>query len=120
MTVDNLIFIIPTLAGMCLGLFSVLIFKRSETSPRYFGVALLVSFLLILSFPIFTVIGTFRDLFGVVYTFVFLFGIAIVGNTVLLVYMLVVIGGIKKDSSELWQEIALLKSQIDQDESTDD
>ena len=112
MSVLTSVFIIPTVVGLALALFSFLMFKRAKISPRYFGLSLLVSMSLVLSFFIYAVITAVRDFFGVVYTFVFLFGIAIVGIIGLLVYILILIGSLKKEISELWQEIALMEGDV--------
>ena len=109
MSVLTSVFIIPTVVGLALALFSFLMFKRAKISPRYFGLSLLVSLTLVLSFAIYAVITAVRDFFGIVYTFVFLFGLAIVGIIGLLVYIVVLIGSLKKEISEIWQEIALME-----------
>lgn len=101
------VFIIPTVVGLVLAAFPYRMFRRDNISPKYFAISPLVSFTLVFSFFIFSIIGAIREFFSVVYTFVFLFGIAIMGIVALLVYLIVLVVNLRQEISYLWQEIAL-------------
>jgi hypothetical protein len=114
------VFILPIGVGVAAFFLSFVLFKQGGISPRYFAIALLLSVTLVFSPIIFNILEFVKQLFGIRFTFVLGFGIANVVTLSLLVYLLLVIGRLRNELVTLWQEIALLQSELDDSESPGD
>jgi hypothetical protein len=114
------IFVLPIGVGLAVFFLSFVLFKQGGISPRYFAIALLLSMALVFSPIIFNILEFVKQLFGIRFTFVLGFGIANVITLSLLVYLVLVIGRLRNEIVTLWQEIALVKSELDDSDLRND
>jgi hypothetical protein len=113
-------FAIPITMGLLMVIVSFVLFRRGKIPPKYFGIALVLSMILVTSVGIYSLIVGIRGVFSIVYAFVLAFGVGIVGIIFLLIYIVLLIGKLRKETNELWQEIALSRvEQGPQEESLD-
>ena len=105
------VFILPVGAGIATVIFSFVLFKSNSISSRYFAISLLFAGLLVISPVIFSLFEFIKDFFGIRFTFVLAFGVAIVGIILVIVYLLLIIGKLRNEIVTLWQEIALVESE---------
>jgi hypothetical protein len=110
------VFIIPILVGVATTVLSFVLFKRNSISARYFAIALLLSVAMALSPGIFYLLGLVKGVFGIQFTFVIAFGVVNIVVLVMLVYLLLIIGKLRNEITTLWQETALLKSELEDSE----
>lgn len=106
------VFLVPVLIGLGLLVGSLALFRREHLDPRNFAIAILLSILVILSPVVYGVLGIVSDLFGFVYTFVFGFGLAILFLMALVVYLILSIGVLREETETMWQEIALMQTEL--------
>jgi hypothetical protein len=107
------IFALPILFGVLMAVLSFGLFRRVGISSRYFAIALLLSMGLIASPLIFYVLEAVKQFFGIRFTFVIGFGLANTVVLVLLGYITLTIGKLRNEINHLWQEIALLRNEIE-------
>lgn len=116
----SLIFVLPIIVGILMAGLTFVLFKRGDIPPKFFAIALLLSLILVTSSPLYAVVATIRDLFGIVYSFVLVFGIAIVGIFAVLAYLFLLIGKLRNETNELWQEIALSRAEYNRHDDGED
>lgn len=108
------IFIIPVLVGIGFLAGSFVLFRRERLDPRNFAIAVVVSLLLVVSPGIYFILDAVKSLFGIVYTFVLAFGLAILLLITLVIYLVLVVGRLRDERDTLWQEVALMRSNIEE------
>jgi hypothetical protein len=107
------VFVLPVGVGIVTVLSTFALFKWGGIDSRYFAIALSISGILIFSPFIFSILELIKQLFGIQFTFVLGFGIAITVLLSLVVYLLLVVGKLRNEIVTLWQEIALLENELE-------
>lgn len=110
----QLIFAVPVLVGLLLIAGSLLVFRRDKLPPKQFGLAIVISLVFIISPFVYMILNTVKQFFGIVYTFVLFFALSIMGLFALVVYLILVIGNLKQHNETLWQEIALMETELEE------
>lgn len=106
------VFIVPVLIGVSMLGASFALFRRERLDPRNFAIALVISGLLALSPGIYVLLDSVKSVFGIVYTFVLAFGLSILFLIIIVIYLVLVVGRLRDERDELWQEVALLRNEI--------
>lgn len=119
MTSVNPFFVVPVAIGVVLLVATLALLRREAIHPRQFAVAVVLSILAILSPVIYVVLNAVAELLNFVYTFVLTFALAIVTLLVLVVYLVLLVGRLREETEGLWQEMALLRTEIDDVDGTD-
>jgi len=110
------VFAIPILLGIGLLASSFGLFRRERLDPRNFAIAVILSGLLVVSPGIYLVLRGVKSLFGIRFTFVLGFGLAILLLVALTIYLILVIGRLREEMDSLWQEAAIIRTEIEQAE----
>lgn len=106
------VFTIPILVGISLLVGSFGLFRRERLDPRHFAIAVILSGLLVVSPGIYLVLRAVKSLFGIRFTFVLAFGLAILLLVALIIYLILVIGRLRDEMDSLWQEVALFRQEL--------
>lgn len=107
------VFVLPIGVGIVTVLSMFALFKWGGIDSRYFAIALLLAGMLIFSPFIFSILEVMKQFFGIRFTFVLGFGIAILLLLSIVVYLLLLVGKLRNEIVTLWQEIALLESKVE-------
>lgn len=107
------VFVLPIGVGIVTVLSTFALFKWGGIDSRYFAIALLLAGMLIFSPFIFSILEVMKQFFGIRFTFVLGFGIAILLLLSIVVYLLLLVGKLRNEIVTLWQEIALLESKVE-------
>jgi len=114
------VFLLPIVVGAGLFVFSLALFRRDAIHARQFGVGVIGSVLVGLSPFIYIALRSVRPLLGFTYTFVLGFGLAILVVSALAIYQMLLIGQLREENKALWQEVAILRTEIEEPSSMRD
>jgi hypothetical protein len=106
------IFALPVVFGLAFLLGSFALFRREALDPRNFAVAIVLSLLVVVSPVVYVVLDAVKDFFGIVYTFVLGFGVAILFLVALVIYLILSIGRLREETDGLWQEVAIMRVEV--------
>lgn len=107
------VFLLPISAGIATILISFALFKWNGINSRVLAIALLLSGTLVFSPLVFSLFEIIKQLFNIRFTFVLGFGVAIIALILVVVYLLLMIGRLRNEVVTLWQEVALLESELE-------
>jgi len=108
-----LIFALPVVFGVALLAGSLLLFRRERLDARNFAIAIVLSGLVIMSPLIHFLLSVIKGLLGITFTFVLGFGLAILVLMALVIYLILLMGALRNETQEMWQEISLLKAEYE-------
>lgn len=106
------IYVLPVVFGLAFLLGSFALFRREALDPRNFAVAIVLSLLVVVSPVVYIVMDAVKDFFGIVYTFVLGFGVAILFLVALVIYLILSIGRLREETDGLWQEVAIMRTEV--------
>lgn len=108
-----IVFILPIVVGIGLFGFSIGLFRWDTIHARQFGISVISAILVGLSPFIYIALRSVGPLLGFRYTFVLGFGLAILVVTALAIYQILLIGQLREENKALWQEVAILQTEIE-------